>query len=250
VPTPSAHSPTPSGQATTRHILSNIEHFVDTNWSHNAFQNMEEIRRLGKLCDITLVAQEHKFTAHRIVLAASIPYFNAMLMHDLIESKQEVITINNIDPVALEQFINYSYNGRITITNDNVQSLLIGANFFHLKTIKNACCEYVKKRLCTQDALCLKNFAEQLMCHDLVLAVNRFLNRNFSRIAQSQEFSTLTYGEVSDVLQRDELNVDCEEQVRIFMLKKKDNYTNLKLSDLFLVILKNSSLILMKIQLN
>jgi kelch-like protein 18 len=211
MPTPSSHSPSVSARS--NGILTSAELFIDTNWSHNGFQNMEEIRRLGKLCDITLVSQDHKFTAHRIVLAASIPYFNAMLMHDLIESRQEVVTINTIEPIALEQLINYSYNGKITITNENVQPLLVAANFFHMKTIKHACCDYVKKRLCTQDALCLKSFAEHLMCHDLLVAVNRFLNRNFARIAQSLEFLTLGFAELSDVLQRDELNVDCEEQV-------------------------------------
>lgn len=174
---------------------------------------MEEIRRLGKLCDITLMAQSHKYSAHRIVLAASIPYFNAMLLHDLIESKQEVITINNVEAQALEQFINYSYNGKITITNENVQALLIGANFFHLKAIRAACCEYIKKRLSVHEALCVKSFAEQLMCHDLVVSVNRFVNRNFVRITQTPDFLSLTYADMADILGRDELNVDCEEQI-------------------------------------
>lgn len=194
-------------------LLSSVENYTDPNWSNNGFQNMEEIRRLGKLCDITLVASDHKFTAHRIVLAASIPYFNAMFLHDLIESKQDVIVLNNVDPTALEQFINYSYNGKITINNENVQLLLIGANFFHLKNIKNACCEYVKKRLCVQDALCLRNFAEQLMCHDLVVSVNRFINNNFSKIIQTNEFLNLTEAELAEILMRDDLSVDCEEQV-------------------------------------
>lgn len=164
-------------------LLSSVENYEDDlGWSRNGYQNMEEIRRLGKLCDITLIAQDHKFSAHRIVLAASIPYFNAMFLHDLLESKQDVIVLNNVDPVALEHVINYSYNGKITINNENVQSLLIAANFFHLRSIKHACCEFVKKRLCVQDALCLRSFAEQLMCHDLVVSVNRFINNNFSKI--------------------------------------------------------------------
>lgn len=215
-------TPSSSSGSISNKILSNVENFSDPNWSFNGFQNMEEIRRLGKLCDITLIAQDHKYTAHRIVLASSIPYFNAMFLHDLIESKQDVITINNIDPSALEQFINYSYNGKITINNENVQSLLIGANFFHLKTIKNACCEFVKKRLTVQDALCLRNFADQLMCHDLVTAVNRFINKNFVKIIQTQEFLGLTSNELAEILCRDELNVDCEEQVNshLNLLKK------------------------------
>ena len=33
----------------------NVEHYTDSNWSKNGFSTMEEIRRMGKLCDITLV---------------------------------------------------------------------------------------------------------------------------------------------------------------------------------------------------
>ena len=36
---------------------------------------MEDIRRQGKLCDVNLRVGENVFTAHRIVLAATIPYF-------------------------------------------------------------------------------------------------------------------------------------------------------------------------------
>ena len=36
---------------------------------------MEDIRRQGKLCDVNLRVGENVFSAHRIVLAATIPYF-------------------------------------------------------------------------------------------------------------------------------------------------------------------------------
>lgn len=193
--------------------ISNSENFIDTHWCNNGFQKMEEIRRMGKLCDITLVVNEHKFTAHRIVLASSIPYFHAMFLNEMIESKQDVITINTIDPNALEQFINYSYNGMITISNENVQSLLIGANFFHLKNIKNACVEFIKKRLTVQDALYIRMFADQYMCHDLIMCCNRFIDKNFSKISQTEAFLELNSVDLIEILKRDELSVDCEEQV-------------------------------------
>ena len=211
-------------------LLSNAENFCDPNWSLIGMQNMEEIRRQGKLCDITLIANDYKFTAHRIVLAASIPYFNAMFLHEMIEKNQNEVTINSVDHLCLEQFINYSYNGKITITNENVQSLLIGANFFHLKNIKTACCEFVKKRLTINDALAVRSFAEQLMCLDLVQSVDSFINRNFNKIINTSEFLNLQSSELCDILSRDELNVDCEEQVYAAMLKwiKNDEKNNSK----------------------
>jgi hypothetical protein len=132
------------------------------------------------------------------------------------ESKQDIITINNIDSNALEQFINYSYNGNITITNENVQSLLIAANFFHLQTIKNACSDFIKKRLTINDALCIRAFAEQFMCRDLISSVNRFINKHFSKICQTDEFANLSSNDLCDLLSRDQLSVQCEEQVRVY----------------------------------
>lgn len=38
------------------------------------------------------------FSAHRIVLAAVVPYFNAMFTHDMIESTQKEIVMRGIDP--------------------------------------------------------------------------------------------------------------------------------------------------------
>lgn len=41
---------------------------------------------------------DHKFSAHRIVLAASIPYFHAMFTNDMVECKQDEILMQGMDP--------------------------------------------------------------------------------------------------------------------------------------------------------
>ena len=122
-------------------------------FSTAAFPIMEEIRRQGKLCDITLKVWQtfrpicidvfnlifishrlvgwhmlpsicaylaftcfmlevedphenllffqvdgHQFTAHRIVLASTIPYFQAMFTSDMLESKKKEINIQGVEP--------------------------------------------------------------------------------------------------------------------------------------------------------
>lgn len=47
---------------------------------------------------------------------------------------------------ALEALVNFAYNGSVEIDSNNVQSLLIGASFLHLQSVKEACCDFLKKR--------------------------------------------------------------------------------------------------------
>ena len=67
---------------------------------------------------------EQKFSAHRIVLAASIPYFHAMFTHDMLEAGMDSITIGTcgVEPTALEALLNFSYTGKLVITGANPMS--------------------------------------------------------------------------------------------------------------------------------
>ena len=58
----------------------------------------------------------------------SVPYFHAMFTHDMLESKQDVITIGTecgVEPTALEALLNFSYTGKLIINSANVRSLML-----------------------------------------------------------------------------------------------------------------------------
>ena len=62
-------------------------------FANEAFATMQKIRRQGKMCDITIKVGNSRFTAHRIVLAGTIPYFTSMLTSDMIEADKDEISI-------------------------------------------------------------------------------------------------------------------------------------------------------------
>ncbi|KAK4826628.1 hypothetical protein QYF61_010556 [Mycteria americana] len=156
---------------------------------------------------------DHKFSAHRIVLAASIPYFHAMFTNDMMECKQDEIVMQGMDPSALEALINFAYNGHLAIDQQNVQSLLMGASFLQLQNIKDACCTFLRERLHPKNCLGVRQFAETMMCAVLYDAANSFIHQHFVEVSMSEEFLALPFEDVLELVSRDELNVKSEEQV-------------------------------------
>uniref|UniRef100_A0A5K3FA46 BTB domain-containing protein n=2 Tax=Mesocestoides corti TaxID=53468 RepID=A0A5K3FA46_MESCO len=187
--------------------------FKDQNLIRNSFLNFEQIRRKGKLCDVTLIAEQQKFSAHKIVLAATIPFFDAMFLSGMSEASKREISIKGIDPAALEAFITFAYTGEIQITPANVQATLIGASFLHIDSVRNFCCRYIEERLSLENLLQVRNFATSFLCSNLVSACDKIIHENFEVLADSPVFYSLSGSELCKLLESDDLQVSSEEKV-------------------------------------
>jgi len=184
--------------------------FQQSDLTMSAFPVMEEIRRQGKLCDITIHVEDTCFSAHRIVLCATIPYFHAMFTHDMLESRQREVTVRGIDPSAMESLIQFAYSGKVVIHQGNVHNLMIGASYLQLSQVREACADYLKKRLEYSNVLSIQSFAETLSCTSLVEEADRFLEKHFNEISQEEEFLNIDFNQIQELLNRDSLCVSEE----------------------------------------
>jgi kelch-like protein 18 len=186
---------------------------------NDAFPVMEDIRRKNQMIDVTIVVgdKKQKIDAHRLVLAATIPYFTAMFTHDMAESRQKEIVLDGhggtIDPGAFESLINFAYSGKVTISTSNVQNLMMTASFLQLSRVRDACAEFLMAKLCPSNVLGARSFADTLGCTSLVMACQKFIKKFFSRVAETEEFLALTVEELAEVVGEDELFVSTEEEV-------------------------------------
>ncbi len=69
------HAPNEPSGAESYHVCK--EHRAE------AFQSMNEMRLNGSLCDVTLIAEDQRIQAHKIVLASASHYFQAMFTSKL-----------------------------------------------------------------------------------------------------------------------------------------------------------------------
>ncbi|CAH2042994.1 unnamed protein product, partial [Iphiclides podalirius] len=186
---------------------------------------LEALARLrgdGALCDVRLLARPHAaaqpqpsdgVAAHRAVLAACSPYFRAMFTQ-FDERTQPAVTIQNVEPHALEAIVEYIYDPEsLVITEENVQSVLSAASLLQVCGARAACCGFLAAALAPDNALGIRAFAELHGCQELLLCAERYLHRHFVDVLETEEFLALAPDTLAQLLDSDRIMVPNEEVV-------------------------------------
>lgn len=179
----------------------------------DVFEKLLNLRSERILCDVTLYVGTKEIKAHKLLLASSIPYFYSMFTHDLIESKQEKITLKDMDPESVESIIGFVYTSRILINQTNVQTLLHVATILQVSLVQEKCCEFLEKQLDVTNCLGIFAYAEMHGCINLKFKAKNFCDRNFNKVIKEDEYLSLPYERVKWFIDQDELCVRTEAEV-------------------------------------
>lgn len=151
---------------------------------------------------------------------------------ELSERSQEVITLKEVDPSAVELLISFVYIGTIEVTEDNVQSLLSAANLLHLTEVRDACCDFLRQQLHSSNCLGFMAFADLHSCPDLLMESQRYARKHFPEVRMSEEFIQLTAPSVVDLISSNELGVLSEEDVFEAVIQWVDHDRKGRMEDL------------------
>ncbi|XP_053324262.1 kelch-like protein 40 [Spea bombifrons] len=184
----------------------------------------------NKFIDCVLKIKEKEFPCHRLVLAACSPYFRAMFLSDLDESKKKEIDLEDVDPDVMEKILHYIYTSEIEITEANVQDIFSVANMFQIPSIFTVCVSFLQKKLCLSNCLAIFRLGLMLDCPRLAVSARDFLCDRFSLISRDEEFGQLSPDELIAIISSDTLNVEKEEEVFEVVMKwaSKDQENRVK----------------------
>ncbi|XP_034042801.1 kelch-like protein 6 [Thalassophryne amazonica] len=176
-------------------------------------RGIEALRVNGELTDVTLCVQGQDFLCHRAIIAAASQYFRAMFCSGLKESREERVEIKGLDSGTMRALLDYTYTSQVTITHANVQRILEAASQFQFMRVVDACTGFLSKSLHLESCISILNLADSHALNGLKTQVQEYIISQFSQVVQQQDFLELPADALENILQRDDLNVSCEEHV-------------------------------------
>uniref|UniRef100_A0A7N6A4R9 BTB domain-containing protein n=1 Tax=Anabas testudineus TaxID=64144 RepID=A0A7N6A4R9_ANATE len=181
---------------------------------------MNNLRKQGTLCDVTLVVQGKHFAAHRVVLAAASHFFSLMFTTRMMESMSHEVELRSAEPEIIELLIEFIYTPfffflcqMISVNSSNVQSLLDAANQYQIEPVKKMCVEFLKGQIDATNCLGISALADCMDCPELKAAAEDFFQLHFTEVYKLDEFLQLDVSQLTHLLHQDKLTVRAEAQI-------------------------------------
>uniref|UniRef100_UPI003AADA22A zinc finger and BTB domain-containing protein 37 n=1 Tax=Centroberyx gerrardi TaxID=166262 RepID=UPI003AADA22A len=110
-------------------------------FSNSVLLHLNQLRVQGRLCDIVVNVQGHSFRAHKVVLAASSPYFRDHMSL----SQMSTVSLTVIrNPSVFEQLLSFCYTGRLCLQLADIISYLTAASFLQMQHIIDRCTQILE----------------------------------------------------------------------------------------------------------
>uniref|UniRef100_A0A3Q4GUJ3 Kelch like family member 10 n=1 Tax=Neolamprologus brichardi TaxID=32507 RepID=A0A3Q4GUJ3_NEOBR len=167
----------------------------------------------GQLCDSVIRAGDVEFKIHRIILCNCSAYFRDLFCYKPLPSN-EAYNFPTVSPKAMSLILEYAYTQSVVVTEDNVLELLVEADHFIVTGVIQACCDFLERKLCVNNCVSICNLAHLHNCPDLRGKAYLYILHHFEEVgALSLEFLQLSVQQLSDLIEKDELNVKQESTV-------------------------------------
>ena len=191
-------------------------HVPKASTASTSLQSLYELQQLGHLCDVVLETSSGDcVSAHRVVLAASSPYFRAMFVGNMLESTQGKISLRNFDSDILQAVAMYAYNAAFNLSANRMPLLMVAADFFQITLLFQECFTFFKQELTPGNCLSIGVFARQHGFTDLLDVAMKYACEHFEEVVTSDEehIMSLPFDVLKDMISNDYLGVTHEEVV-------------------------------------
>ncbi|KAL7043699.1 hypothetical protein ACKWTF_001629 [Chironomus riparius] len=127
---------------------------IESKYKETICSNFKELYYSGDFSDFTIICADGvRFPVHRCIMFAYSPVFKAMLQTNMIESKNNVMEVNDIDGHDMNGILHFMYTQEIENISENLQGLMYGAEKYQLLELKERCINYMDTFISRDNAI-------------------------------------------------------------------------------------------------
>ena len=138
---------------------------------------LNSFRKSKTFCDVSLVVDNCRLPAHKVVLAANSPVLKASFMSELTGGDEFKVDLLEFIPETkiIEELLNYVYTGEAEISEENADELLVIADYFAIPNLKETCAEFLMINLKPSNCLAIQVLAERYRHQELHEAATEYI---------------------------------------------------------------------------
>jgi hypothetical protein len=162
---------------------------------------------------------------HKIVLAMQSDPFYAMFTNNMMrESSQRDITMHDTNSEAFKLMLEYFYKGTIEALEtrdieDEIIPLLMLADRYAVFPLRTFAVKALVRVLSPQNACYVLSVADFYKISALRQSAVKFIEQNFAKVSQAEDFDWISASNLSEIIFDDELIVENERQVYEAIMK-------------------------------
>ena len=188
-------------------------------YTREVLQTQYEFALNQKFTDFKLRAGGKTVHCHRSVIAAKSEYFRSICDSGLTEAALDHSVTKAEDKDTLDSIVKFLYLGNADITEQNVVSLVLAADFIRHNELKKLCEEYMISKINVPNLMAYYQLSEKMHLSDLNKACYQFSLTHFSKVTSTEWYFSLSIKEMEEYLSDDALNVVSEDDVIDAILK-------------------------------
>ncbi|XP_065204021.1 speckle-type POZ protein-like [Planococcus citri] len=176
-------------------------HETQSTISDNLSKSLGRLLQSQNFVDVTFSVNGKNFGAHKYILAARSPVFEAMFKLDMQESRLNEVNISDISCQVFEEFLQYIYTDK-TPDQKVVKELLVVADKYQVDCLKLLCEEMILKQLSEKNAFDLLYFADLHSAELLRKQVTFYIKTHLANLMSTQSWKNaiLTHPHLFDVI--------------------------------------------------
>jgi len=171
--------------------------------------DIQKRREEGKNTDFTVVARDgREFPVHTFILSSRSVYFDTMFKHDMKETREKRVVIDDISPEAVAGLLDFMYTDAVPNIDSIAPDLYFAVHRYNIPSLMSLCEETMVSNMNVDNAAELYQLADFYDAIHLLPAVKQFIIQNLKKVKDTNGWKECVYGNAQLV---DELLEDMAE---------------------------------------